>query len=384
MLQLRDIVGQDEAVTRLQRTLKNERMPHAFLFAGPDGVGRQTTATALAATILCSQPVTDPTPERLPQLREDLPFLRACGECEDCRMVSAGAHPDFHVVRKELARFHGDAAVRDRVMQELGIEVIRQFLISPAWQAPSRGRAKVFLVLEAELMSNAAQNALLKTLEEPPTGVILILISRRPEQLLPTTRSRCATIRFGPLPKAFVVEKLLSAGVPMAEAEFWSSFTCGSVGRSLNLAAQGMYEVKCDLVRRLGELAAGKDSDLADWLQKTAEKLTTAVVNEAKKQDATAMAVTLARRQATGTLLELMASVYRDAIAVRAARNRPLIHADQPSIIEAVARRFHLTNLAEIVEQLSRYEQLLWRNVNPKVIWDNVVITCLSAAPLNL
>ena len=384
MLQLTEIVGQDAAVGRLQQMLQGSRMPHAFLLAGPAGVGRRTTATALASALLCSQPVTEPNAGRLVECDENFPLLRACGVCDDCRLMAAGSHPDFHPVYKELAQYHEDAAIRNRVMQELGIEVIRQFLIAPAGHAPTRGRAKVFLVLEAELMSTAAQNSLLKTLEEPPPNVTLILISRRPEQLLPTTRSRCATIRFGQLPKTFVVEKLLEAGVAKAEAEFWSVFTAGSAGRALNLAQRGMYEVKRELLQHLGALAAGTGAELADWAQKTTDALTASAVSEAKKQDGATMAATLARRQATGTLLELMASVYRDAIRLQAAAQTPLIHADQSPLVKTLAARFQPTELAEILEQLSRYEQLLWRNVNPKIIWDNVAITCKSAAPLKL
>jgi DNA polymerase-3 subunit delta' len=113
------IHGQDSAIQRLGKTLTSQRQPHAFIFAGPAGVGRQTTATALAEALLCEDP---PAP------------AAACGRCVSCNMMQAGSHPDFQRVYKELAAYHDDPAVRNRVMQELGIEVIRRFLIAPAQQ----------------------------------------------------------------------------------------------------------------------------------------------------------------------------------------------------------------------------------------------------------
>ncbi|MBN1943843.1 MAG: hypothetical protein JW849_11170 [Phycisphaerae bacterium] len=372
MLNLSDIIGQSQAVERLRANLAAGRMPHAFCFAGPDGVGRETTARALAGALLCESPATDLTGESA-----------SCGLCEGCRMMRADAHPDFQLVYKELARFHEDASVRSRVMQDLGIDVIRDFLIAPACRSSTRGRGKVFVVLEADLLSIAAQNALLKTLEEPPAGVTIILICRRPEQLLPTTRSRCSLVRFGPLPREFVTGKLAEAGVESAEAEFWASFTDGSVGRALELAKAGLYEIKRSVVEGLSALPAEGDAKFAEELAKIADTLAEAEVKRAKKEDDANLSKMLAARRASGAMLEIMAAAYRDALGLAAGANTPPVHADQLPAVQNIARRFSPVELADILEQLSRYERLLWRNVNPKIVWDNVAITCASALPMN-
>jgi DNA polymerase-3 subunit delta' len=384
MPELLDIVGQDEALARIQRALEADRVPHAMLFAGPAGVGRRTTAVALAKTLLCAEPLTQPNAGRLADLDAEATLRQACGQCADCRMVEAGSHPDFHLVYKELARYHDDARVRDRVMQDLGIPVIRQFLIDPSDRRPSRGRGKVFVVLEADLMNAEAQNALLKTLEEPPGRTTIILVSRRPQQLLPTTRSRCALVGFRLLPAGFVTARLAEAGVAEGEARFWAAFTGGSLGRALKLAEQGMYAVKRDLVQRLAEVGAAGDADLGGHLAKTTDKLADQAVAAAKQADGASLAKSLAGRQAVAAMLELIASVYRDALAVRTGADLGIVHADQAEAVETLARRFEPTDLAEILEQLAEYERLLWRNVNPKIVWDNVVITCATAAPLRL
>ncbi len=367
MIRLQDIVGQDSAVEQIVRGLSGARRHHAWLFVGPEGVGRRTTAEAMAQSLLCSQPARNGT---------------SCGQCEDCRLFEADTHPDFHLVYKELARFHDDANVRNRVMQELSIDVIRQFLIAPANQGPVRRRGKVFVVRQAELMSVAAQNALLKTLEEPPAGVTIILLVERLERLLPTTQSRCAVVRFGPLPIPFVHERLLAADVSEPKATFWARFADGSLGTALRYAQSELYDIKYQLAEDLAHLPPGGDGNLAETLVKQTDDLATQAVSQAKKADGANLAKTLASRTAAGTMLELIASIYRDAITVAAGADRPLIHADQAPAIEALAHRFTLTQLADILDQLSRLEQMLWQNVNPKLVWDNVVITCSRPVPL--
>ena len=384
MPELLDIIGQDSAVARLQQAMGGSRMPHAFIFVGPAGVGRRTTAVALAKCLLCEKATTRPNGERFDRCAKDMPLRQACGQCQSCKLADAGSHPDLHLVYKELAHYHDDPKVRDRKMQELSIGVIRSFLIAPAAQTPVMGRGKVFVVREAELMSHPAQNALLKTLEEPPEGVTIILIAERAEQLLPTTLSRCALVRFGPLPHQFVRDRLTRAGVADGEAAFWAALTDGSIGRSLQLAGQGMYAVKGDLIARIAAVDAAGDTTLGEHFAKTTDKLADAAVKAAKSKDGPELAKTLASRQAVGIILELLAAAFRDAITLATGADRPIVYADQPDDVRGLAERLNRIQLAEIIEQLNRYERLLWRNANARIIWDNVVITAASAAPLRV
>jgi len=391
MIQLLNIVGQAKAIVQLEQSMHSARMPHAFLFAGPAGVGRKTTARALAATLLCHQPVkVQPTGEIATALAAaggsaEHPFVQACGRCDDCRMMEALSHPDYQPVYKELAAFHEDSNVRGRVMQELGIDVIRSFLIAPVARSSTRGRGKVFVVHEAELMSPAAQNSLLKTLEEPPPGVTIILVAERPEEMLATTLSRCAVVRFGPLPRPFVTGKLVESGVAAAEADFWAAFTGGSIGRATRLARQGMYAVKRDLVEQLAALTPAGDADLGDRLNKTAEALADAAIKETKDTSGGELSKTLAGRQAAAMMLDIIASAFGDAMHLACGGEAAaMVNADQPDVPVAIGRRLDGTRLAQVLQQLSEFEGLLWRNANAKIIWDNVVITCASAAPLQV
>ena len=384
MIELLDIVGQDAAVSLIQRSLGGDRQPHAYLFAGPAGVGRRTTAVALGRALLCENVQVRPNNGKLQGLDADQPIRQACGTCRCCRTIEAGTNVDLQMVYKELARYHDDANVRDRVMQDLGIDVIRSFLIDPANRASAGERGKVFIVQESELLNIAAQNALLKTLEEPPPGVRIILLCRWPDRMLPTTLSRCWIVRFGPLPAGFVRDKLIQAGIGEPEAAFWAGFTEGSVGQALKLAQQDMYAIKRDVLARLSNLSAAGGAELSEHLVKLTDKLSVQAVSDAKAADGGELAKTLASRQAAGIVLGLIASAYRDALTISTGSDRPLVHADQPEVPSALAGRFEAAELADIIEQLAEYERLLWRNVNPKTVWDNVGITCVSAADLRL
>lgn len=407
MPNLLEIVGQDHALAQLQRAYAGPRRPHAFLFAGPDGVGKQTTAVEFARLLLCENPVAQanvgsPQPgtavpqARLDDLPADLQLHQACGKCQACRTVSAGTCPDFALVAKELARFHNDPSVRDRKLQELSIDVIRQFLIDPAYRVAVGGRGKVLVVLEAELMSTEAQNSLLKTLEEPPTGVTLILLTANPQDLLPTTRSRCQLVRFSRLDEQFVRRQLLAAGVEEAPANFYAALSQGSIGLALQANADDMYAAKRALVETLAAMTPATEMAFSESLQKQVDRLSKLYIQRDKRQAQAGMelmdkkekpkelAATVASRRAGQVILALLTEVFRDALAVACGHKRTLVNADQAQSVAALAKRFSPDELSEILAQLGRYEDLLWRNVSAKILWDNVAVTCGSALPLEI
>jgi len=373
MPELLDIVGQDLALVQLQQATAGGRRPHAFIFTGPEGVGRQTTAVEFAKLLLCQRPGERKNRGRLAGLSEGFVLRQGCGTCASCRALSAGTHPDLHLVYKELGRYHDDARVRDRKMQALSIEVVRDFLIGPAYRAAAAGRGIIFVVRQAELMTVPAHNALLKTLEEPPPGVTVILICVNLADLLPTTRSRCQVVRFGPLPVNFVAETLVANGLDEPEGRFWAVAAGGSIGRAQRLAAEGLYPFARDLPSQLAALDVRDAADLAETLWKTMGKL--AKRFQRRDED---LAATLANRQAGQILMGLLATVYRDGLAVAAGASRPLAHAAHADAVARIAERFGSGGLADILAQLARLEGALWRNVGVRLLWDNVAVACAS------
>lgn len=226
------ILGQRLAVESLQNALRTGRLHHAYIFHGPKGVGKFTTARAFAAALLCPNPLLNP-----------LGPVRACGSCPVCKLTQDGTHPDEHVIKKELASYSYEAKARQRKLITIPISVLREQLINPVYLAPRLGRHKVFIIDEAELIADEVQNLLLKTLEEPPPHTFVILVTDSPDRLLPTILSRCQRVPFVPLPQQVIAERLGRGEQLEPAARHWlTDFAAGSLGQVELSLAYGLYE----------------------------------------------------------------------------------------------------------------------------------------------
>ncbi len=210
---LRDIIGQDRAVGILLRTLRRNRVPSAYLFAGESGIGKRFAALNLAKALNCLNPVTRYAlrvtskskiqgPELQTQNSEpqilNAELMDCCDECASCKKIDAMTHPDMVVVTPEKGEI--------RVGEIRDVEVALSF-------KPFEGKRKVVIIDEADAMNQAAANAFLKTLEEPPDESLLILITAHPDMLPETIRSRCCRLNFIPLASdacGKVIQKVLA------------------------------------------------------------------------------------------------------------------------------------------------------------------------------
>lgn len=201
-----DVVGHAAQIEFLRRVVAGGRLAHALLLAGPPGIGKRLVADALAAMLLCEEKSED-----------------ACGRCASCRQFAAGSHPDLLVV------------VLPREKREIPIEKAREMNQFLRLQ-PLRGGRKVAVVDDAQLMNLAAQNALLKGLEEPPKDSVVILVANNADALLPTIRSRCQRLLFAPLSESELLGVLeRRGGLSHADAEALAASADGSPGRALRL-----------------------------------------------------------------------------------------------------------------------------------------------------
>jgi len=225
-VRLRDLIGQDAARSRLLRALRAGRLPQALLFQGPEHVGKGSAARALGAVLLC------------PRATED-----ACGECSSCERCRAGAHPDLLIVRRASKRLRPDelppmtdppADEGEELRPFIRVDQIRE-LSRHASYAPREGTRRVFVIDPADRMNEAAQNALLKTLEEPPGETVLVLVASRPHLLLPTVRSRCLAVRFAAMPVRELARALEQRGMSADEATTRASLSGGLPGLALSL-----------------------------------------------------------------------------------------------------------------------------------------------------
>ncbi|MFA6046062.1 MAG: hypothetical protein WC718_13850 [Phycisphaerales bacterium] len=222
---LGSLIGHDRAAKVLQDAMRSGRIHHAWIFHGQAGVAKCTAAMAFAAILL------DPTSQATfsGEISPD-------PESGTQRLLQSGTHPDMHLVVKELAKYHGDSQVRSRKLQSIPIDVLRDFVLAPsavsAAVRTSAMAAKVFIIDEAKLLNIAGQNALLKFLEEPPDRTVIILVTSAEEYLLPTIRSRCQRVFFGPLNDADMRRWMAHAklDVPEEQLAWLLDFAAGSPG----------------------------------------------------------------------------------------------------------------------------------------------------------
>ena len=209
MLKFQDFKGQSQHLARLQREFSQHEEAHAYLFAGPVGTGKRSVAWLCAAARLCRG--------------EDKP----CGVCGPCRRVFAGTHPDIHVIEAEKGK------------RDIGVGVMREALLEASVR-PLETDAKFFLIPEADRMNPQAQNALLKTLEEPPEDTVFLLCASRPAALLPTILSRTRLIRFHPLSVEETSRRLRELQMDAQRADAAAILSEGCVGAALALDADAL------------------------------------------------------------------------------------------------------------------------------------------------
>lgn len=221
------VEGQQRAVEALRSALRLDSVHHAYLFGGPDGVGKELTAVGFVQALFC------------PQAPEE-----GCGACSTCLRVAGGNHPDVVWVMPEAEQIARKRAGRSDFTGApsafIRVEQVRALQERLAYRA-LEGTRKVALLLEAHQLNAQAQNALLKTLEEPPGEATLILVTASPDRLLPTIRSRCAKIPFGPLPLEVVARHLKTAHrYEPAAASLAAAMGGGSLARALAVDLEGL------------------------------------------------------------------------------------------------------------------------------------------------
>jgi DNA polymerase III subunit delta' len=242
---LRDILGQQPVVGFLRQALQSEQMPHALLFIGNEGVGKGTTAVALAQALNC---------------QDRQPDQDSCGHCPSCRMFAAGSHPDLWRIKPENT---------EAAQPQIKIEQIRELRRQVGFR-PLVGSWRVVLLKPAEAMNEAAANALLKTLEEPPEGNVFILTAIGERDLLPTIVSRCRRLSFGAIPQAILIQELQNRRqLSPEQASLVAAMHYGSLGRALK---EDLSDLLASREQVLGDLALLHQGSTGEVLQWAAQK----------------------------------------------------------------------------------------------------------------
>ena len=349
-----DIRHQPRAHKIVQRALSGDRLPHAYLFHGPEGVGKELFAMRMASILLCGerQTAAPPALEELQDVGIDS-WIDACNACEDCRGVRNENHPDLHVIYRQLNRYHPDTQVRSRKALDMSVDVIRHFVIDAVGATPVRGRAKVFIIREADRITPAAQNALLKTLEEPPDTTFLILLVSSLDRLLPTTLSRCHLLPFGPLPESFVSEQVQAKKpeLPAGSAALFARLSDGSLGTAMQFADDGIGEYHSKISQFLGAL---KSSAVVDSVKAFVDDAKT--LGKLHSERDPDISDTEAQRRGLKELLSLVSSWYREQLRDLAS--------------SGIAAEPH----ADAIERVARAERQLDQNANVQLCLEALLI----------
>jgi DNA polymerase-3 subunit delta' len=330
----RDVIGQARVTTLLARAIERETLPPAMLFSGPRGIGKRRVALAVAQMLNCLAPTSGETPD-------------ACGACLACLRIARGVHPDVLVVEP------GESG-------SIKIEQIRD-VVDRSNYRPFEGRRRTVIVDQAGAMGEDAQNALLKTLEEPPSATVFILITSMPDTLLPTVLSRCSRIRFSALSVDDVARVLVrDHEYDEKDARAAAADADGSVGRAIEASSVDVTEAR-EVAQKLLALAA-RMSDPSRRL-------------DAAKGLVPAKAPVAAERVYMAACLRSMASLLRDlGLLAGQADARLLANVDLKADLDRLTGTFDSQRSHRAFAAVDEALVALDQNVNPKVVTDWLVL----------
>ena len=302
-----DIRNQDDPIKFLKAAIKNEKLSHAYIFAGPRGCGRSLLARNFAKAVNCER-------------EKNVP----CDSCASCKKIDKDSHPDVRWIRKD----EKGKQIKISEMRELQSQIILK---------PYEGRYKVCIIVDAELMTTEAANSFLKTLEEPPCASLLILITEKPKDLLPTIVSRCQTVRLKPLGRDKLASILVSDyGMRKEKAEFLSGFCEGRLEKAINYGD--------DILKRKNAILEEFSGDEC-------------VENYSAKN-----------RGELSEKLNMLASWYRDLLIFKSMGNESLlINRDRIGGVKKNAVNYKTDELIRMLEGVLNAKEKIESNVNPKL-----------------
>jgi len=318
-----DIIGQSSVVNRLKQIIESKRIGHAYLLVGPEGIGKKTLANIFARGIMCTSH-----------------GQRPCDVCRSCRQFNSGNHPDVYRVQK------GDKS-------SIGVEQIRD-LLDDIHLKPYESSRKVYIIEDAHAMTAQAQNAFLKTLEEPPFFATIILLAERANELLPTILSRCQVFRMQRLTREEVCTIIVkNLGIPKEKAMLFAGLSDGIPGKGLQLAgSQEFHQMRNDVFKFLEGIFDYSDIEkMAQW----------ELFNQYKDR--------------IDEILDMLAIWFRDVLVYKETGDFGLvINIDKLPMIEKQASLFTLSRIRSIIESIERTRRMLKGNVNFQLAIENLLL----------
>ena len=313
MADLNSIIGQEQMIEHFKSAIEMDKVSHAYIIQGDYDSGKKLMASVFAKALQCEQKGTEP-----------------CNHCTSCLQADTGNHPDIIYVSHEKPNSIGIHDVREQINGSIGIK-------------PYSSDYKIYIVDEAEKMTAEAQNALLKTIEEPPAYAVIFLLTTNLGKLLPTILSRCVVLNIQPVKDELIKRHLLSLGVEERQAEFCTAFSMGNVGKAIRVATSEEFnEIKNDCVHML---KYAKDMQVYELIQAVKE------LTKYKLQ--------------IYDYLDFMLMWYRDVLLLKATGNaNSLIYQEQYSSIRDRGNQSSYEGIQKIIEEIEKAKVRLRANVN--------------------
>lgn len=331
-----ELIGNARAANALAAEVASGSRVHSYIFAGPEGVGKATAARLLAQSLNCTADE------------------RPCGECDACSRIAESKHADVHTMTIGAT----DEGAARKVIQ---VEQVRE-MESTAVLSPYQGRTRVVIIDPADAMSDGAQNAFLKMLEEPPAHAVFVLVTTDADRLLETVRSRCRLMEFGRVAAAEIEEGLRASGVDAQQAAVLAKLAGGRPGWSIEAAETPKLlerrDEALDTARNLAEM------DLPDRLD-LAEKL-----SDAFKRD----------RARVDNQLEIWLGWWRDVMLHQSGAAEAVANVDRESQVTADAERFDPAEVKAFVEALRDTRAQLRDNVQSRIALDALMLAVPGSA----
>lgn len=320
-----EILGHEQIIEHLQNAIQMKKVSHAYILDGEEGAGKMMLARAFAQTLQCERGGTEP-----------------CGECHSCKQALSGNQPDIITVSHEKPA-------------SIGVEDIRGQLCGDIQIKPYSSPYKIYIVDEAEKMTVQAQNALLKTIEEPPAYGVILLLTTNADAFLPTILSRCVTLKLRPVKseviRAYLMEKYQ---IPDYQADVCTAFARGNVGKAERLAQSEQFaELKDHLIHLLRHLRDMEIYELTEAVRSASEY-----------------------KAEIGDYLDLMALWFRDVLLFKATRQiEGLVFAEEIGDISAQAQKSSYEGLERILKALEKAKVRLKANVNFELTMELLMLT---------
>jgi DNA polymerase-3 subunit delta' len=351
-MSFREIIGHRRLKRLLARAVNSETLPPSLVFAGPDGVGKRQLAYALAQALNCLAPVKVSADER-----------DACGTCAACSRIARGLHPDVVTVRRPDDK------------STISVGQVRE-LVRQVGYRPFEAQHRVVVIDGADELGTDAQDALLKTLEEPPPRNVFVLVTSRPNLLATTVRSRCCALTFAPLATLDIAAALVATrGLSEPEARAAAALSGGSFARALGEEAGERAQARAVAAAVLMETALTSDVRarlaVSAALLKTAGRKVKEPGKDAEKDGKSGGA----DRASVAVRLLAMGSLLRDlAVLTSRAPETALVNLDLRADLEPLARHFDRDRIARAFSAVGRSLAALDRNASPKIVADWLVL----------